>query len=100
MSNLDLFERYPNVPGHRGIDTSITAAEGIKPKSKILRQTVLDALSDYGPMSTLEICMVTNEEYSNIQPRTSELKAKGEIEDTGTRRKTPSGKLGIVWGLG
>ena len=61
MSNLDLFERYPNVPGHRGIDTSITAAEVIKPKSKILRQTVLDALSDYGPMSTFEISMVTNE---------------------------------------
>ena len=99
MSNLDLFERYPNVPGHRGIDTSIHAAESIKPKSNILRQTVIDALSDHGPLATHEICMVTDEQYANIQPRTSELKAKGKIEDTGNRRKTPSGKPGIVWGL-
>jgi len=95
----DLFERYPTVPGHRGIDTSIIAAESIKPKSKILRQTVLDALSDCGPMSTYEICLVTDEQYANIQPRTSELKAKGKTEDTGNRLKTPSGKPGIVWGL-
>lgn len=33
----------------------------------------------------------------SIEPRTSELRRKGLIRDSGRRRKNASGKMAIVW---
>ena len=45
MTQPDLFTpRYPNSPGHRGVSTSIAAAEAVKPKAATLRAGVLECL--------------------------------------------------------
>ena len=93
-------DRYPAAPGHRGVDTSIVAAEHMKKSAAALRQVVLDALADNGPMTTREICDYTGAEYDGLQPRTSELSAVGKIVDSGQRRTPPGRRVAvIVWKL-
>lgn len=96
----DLFgEVYPTSPGYRATDTSQAAAEAMKPKVSVLRQVVLDALS-VRPMTTLEIAHHIKQRYEATQPRTSELKDMGLIEDSGLRgiSRDPR-KRAIIWRL-
>lgn len=98
--NLDLFGGvYPDAPGYRATDTSEAAAEAMKPKASVLRQMVLDALS-VRPMTTLEIAHHIRQRYETIQPRTSELREVGLIEDSGLRgiSRDPR-KRAIIWRL-
>jgi hypothetical protein len=44
-----------------------------------------------------ELAARLNMDRWSIQPRTSELKRKGLIRDSGQRRKNATGKLAIVW---
>lgn len=92
--------RYPNQAGHRGIDTSIEAAEVISKKADSIRNDVLKALRECGrPMTSHELAAYIGEDYANVQPRLSELRAKGLAVDTGLRGKTPNGKSCIKWGV-
>lgn len=91
--------RYPHKPGHRGVDTSRQAAEIIAPHVNRLEQVVIDALNDHGPLTSEEIAQVTGEDFDSIQPRTSELRAKGIIEDSAHRRKNRRGRNVIIWRL-
>jgi hypothetical protein len=96
----DLFgDVYPSVPGYRATDTSQAAAEAIRPKVSVLRQMVLDALS-VRPMTTLEIAHHCRQRYETLQPRSSELKDMGLIEDSGLRwiSRDPR-KTAIIWRL-
>jgi hypothetical protein len=43
-------ERYPNQPGHRGVDTSIEAANDIAPKIGRLQRMTLEAVQSAGPL--------------------------------------------------
>jgi len=92
----DLFS-YPEIPGASRVDTSIAAAENIKPSVGALRQAVLDALETYGPQTTEDLEQTTGIDYATVQPRTSELKALGLIEDSGSRRKNHKGRNIVVW---
>jgi hypothetical protein len=38
-----------------------------------------------------------NEPLMNVRPRTSELSARGLIEDSGARATASGGRLAIVW---
>lgn len=83
--NLDLFGGvYPDAPGYRATDTSQAAAEAMKPKVSVLRQMVLSAL-EKRPMTTMEIAHEIRQRYEATQPRTTELKIMGLIEDSGDR---------------
>ena len=97
----DLFEhaaRYPAQVGHRPVDTSKDAARDMQPKQGRLQQIVLDCLKSRGPSITREISYSTGVAYGSIQPRTSELKKRGLIEDSGERRIDPeTSKRAIVW---
>lgn len=96
----DLFtETYPDEPGYRNTDTSFAAAEAVKPKASTVRLLVLEALKKRS-MTSIEIAQYIGMPYSTCQPRTSELAAKGLIEDSGLRGKSrdPS-KSAIVWRL-
>jgi len=88
---------YPDAPGYRSTDTSQAAAEAMKPKVSVLRRMVLTAL-ETGPMTTLEIAHHVRQRYETIQPRTSELKDMGLIEDSGERgiSRDPR-KKAIIW---
>ena len=92
---------YPNAPGHRGVDTSVAAAEHIAPAAQILLTKVLTAVIDAGPrgITVVEMATAHNLDRMGIQPRFSELRALGKIADSGMRRKNPSGVSAIVWTL-
>jgi DNA-binding MarR family transcriptional regulator len=92
-------QEYPNAPGHRGVDTSIEAAAAIAPKLGHLQKLVLATIRDakgYGRTCN-ELAKVLKIDRSSIQPRTSELKLKGLIEDSKRRRRNSSGVNAIVW---
>lgn len=90
---------YPNAPGHRGVETSIAASEAIAPKLGRLQRMALAAIreADWSGHTADELADQLSMDRYSIQPRTSELKRKGLIRDSGQRRPNSSGKLAIVW---
>jgi hypothetical protein len=90
---------YPHAPGHRGVDTSVAAADDLKPKLGRLQRMVLAAIRDAGwiGLTADEIADRLKMERWSVQPRTSELKLRGLIRDSGARRPNMTGKQAIVW---
>jgi len=92
---LDML-KYPNQAGHRGVHTSIKAAEKVNTRLKGVEQTVLKALSDM-PMTDEELAHVTGISFGSAQPARSRLLAKGKVKDSGLVRKNARGNASIVW---
>lgn len=92
-------DRYPDAPGHRGVETSIAAAVDIAPKLGNLQRQALAAIRDAGSygLTADELAAKLGLDRWSIQPRTSELKRKGSIRDSGNRRHNCTGKMAIVW---
>jgi predicted transcriptional regulator len=90
---------YPNTPGFRDTDTSIAAADAIASSAGRLQRMVLFAVREVGErgLTSEEIAARLDVGFASIQPRTSELRRKGLIEDSGQRRRNLSGKAAIVW---
>lgn len=90
---------YPDAPGHRNVETSIAAAQAFAPKLGRLQRLAQGAISDAGPngLTADELAARLNMDRWSVQPRTSELKRKGLIRDSGQRRLNCTGKLAIVW---
>lgn len=90
---------YPNTPGHRKVDTSIMAAADLAPKLGRLQQLALTAIRESGwlGLTADELASRLNMERYTVQPRTTELKVKRLIRDSGQRRINATGKRAIVW---
>lgn len=90
---------YPDAPGHRGVETSVEAAESIAPRCGRLQKLTLEAVASRGPfgLTADEAAEVLGMDRWSIQPRVSELKKKGLILDSGLRRFNSTGKRAIVW---
>ncbi len=90
---------YPDAPGHRNVDTSIAAADGLAPRLGRLQRMAQTAIREAGPrgLTADELAARLAMDRWSIQPRTSELKRKGLIRDSGQRRPNCTGKLAIVW---
>ena len=90
---------YPDAPGHRNVDTSIAAADALAPKLGRLQRMAETAIRDAGlhGLTADELAKRLDLDRWSIQPRTSELKRKGLIRDSGLRRPNASGKRAIVW---
>lgn len=90
---------YPDLPGHRGVDTSAAAAEGLTPKLARLQRLTLDAIARTGAagLTAHELADVTGLPREAAQPRISECRKKGLVVDSGRRRFNASGKRAIVW---
>ena len=90
---------YPDAPGHRNVDTSIAAADDLAPKLGRLQRMAETTIRDAGAsgLTADELSARLNMDRWSIQPRTSELRRKGLIRDSGQRRPNGSGKLAIVW---
>lgn len=90
---------YPDAPGHRSVDTSVAAAEALAPKLGRLQRMAEAAIRDAGwiGLTADELAERLGMDRWSIQPRTSELKHKGLIRDSGQRRPNSTGKLAIVW---
>ena len=92
---------YPNAAWHKGgAETGREAAEAINEKLGRLQRHVFDAVKARGangltPEEAANILLV---DRVSVQPRFSELKAKGLIADSGQRRVNPSSrKRAVVW---
>ena len=90
---------YPNAPGHRSVETSIAAADALAPKLGRLQRMAEATIRDAGlyGLTADELAARLDMARWSIQPRTSELKRKGLIRDSGHRRPNATGKLAIVW---
>ncbi len=90
---------YPDAPGHRNVDTSIAAAEALAPKLGRLQRMAEEAIRDAGlkGLTADELAARLEMDRWSIQPRTSELRRKGLIRDSGLRRPNATGKQAIVW---
>ncbi|CAN5899763.1 hypothetical protein BH24BAC1_BH24BAC1_36910 [soil metagenome] len=90
---------YPDSPGHRNVDTSIAAADALALKLGRLQRMAQAAISEAGPrgLTADELAARLEMDRWSIQPRTSELRRKGLIRDSGQRRPNGTGKLAIVW---
>lgn len=90
---------YPNTPGHRGVDTSMEAAEKVASIAPAIREKVLQGVAAAGAagLTVLEGCQQFGWDRHGAQPRFTELKALGKIIDSGQRRRNPSGVRAIVW---
>jgi DNA-directed RNA polymerase specialized sigma24 family protein len=90
---------YPDRPGHRNVATSIAAADALAPKLGRLQrmaETTIRTAGVYG-LTADELAERLDLSRWTIQPRTSELRRKGLIRDSGQRRPNRTGKLAIVW---
>ena len=89
--------QYPQGPGHRGIDTSVSAFTS--PGLGYLQAKVFRAIAEAGTrgLTTNELADLLRIDRGSIQPRTSELRAKGRIRDSRQRRLNANGKKAIVW---
>lgn len=99
MTQMDLLgwtPVYPTVPGAKTSGTSQAAAEAMRPRAGILRAKVLACLKDRA-LTADECADVLRETVLAIRPRFSELRALGQIIDTGERRQNDSGRSAIVW---
>ena len=90
---------YPDAPGHRNVDTSIAAANALAPKLGRLQRMAEAAIREAGAhgLTADELAARLDMDRWSIQPRTSELRRKGRIRDSGTRRPNSTGKRAIVW---
>jgi predicted ArsR family transcriptional regulator len=90
---------YPNAPAHRGIDTSIEAADDIAPKLGRLQHQVVTAIQSAreNGLTGDEVAARMGVERWSVRPRTSELRRKGVIRDSGRRRPNASGRSAIIW---
>ncbi|WP_230281663.1 helix-turn-helix domain-containing protein [Croceicoccus sp. Ery15] len=90
---------YPNAPGHRNVETSVAAANALAPKLGRLQQMAHEAIREAGARGRTadELAERLGMDRYSIQPRTSELRRKGLICDSGERRRNATGKMAIVW---
>lgn len=90
---------YLSVPGHRGVDTSAAAAGSLATSLGYLQAKVFRAIAEAGTrgLTTNELADVLRIDRGSVQPRTSELRAKGRIRDSRQRRLNANGKKAIVW---
>lgn len=77
--------------------TSRSAAERIEHEVHRLRAIIWISLRDEGPATDEELQIRIGMSGDTERPRRGELLKLGMIEDTGTTRRTRSGREAIVW---
>lgn len=90
---------YPHSAGHRGVDTSIAAAEVLNKALPRLQGQVYAVVAEAGTHGATcdEIAHALGWERFRVRPRTSELRRLRCIVDSGRRRSSQSGVASIVW---
>jgi len=86
---------YPDGAGWKEPTTSREAAASLD--AGTLRSAVRACLASHGPMTADECARLIGMTVLAIRPRFSELRAKGDLVDTGERRLNVSGKRAAVW---
>lgn len=90
----------PHRVGYRNTDTSAAAAARIGSKAATIREQVVDCLkASPAPLTTDEIAFRIGRPYCSVQPRLSELRRSGRVEDSGERKTGYWGVNNIAWRL-
>lgn len=92
----------PQGTGWQGSDTSLSAAAYVedtrKETAKSLRARILHFLRfSRKSFTSEELCDALDVDYRSLQPRLSELKNDGKIEDSGFRRTSSRNRQIIAW---
>lgn len=90
-------DAFDTAGNHRGVGTSIAAAELAASLGSPLRYLVHKSLCEHGDQTCDEICAQLGLPRYSAQPRLTELRKKAMIRDTGQRRRNVSGANAIVW---
>jgi len=78
--------------------TSHMAARLTEPRADTNRALALQVLREHPDgLTDYELADLTGLQQNSIGKRRGELRDAGFVEDSGKRRKTPSGAQGIVW---
>jgi predicted ArsR family transcriptional regulator len=98
----DLFRwsaSYPERAGYREPSTSREAARAIEAtgRAATLRADVLAYFKAGRQATADEVAEALHESVLSIRPRVAELKASGQIVETGLRRKSSTGRSSHVW---
>lgn len=94
-------DRYPDIPGARlgspetAFDAAEDVAEAAKTREKLARAWIRSQMK-FGSTADETAEALGWERYS-ARPRLSTLRSRGEIVDSGQRRKGVSGKNQAVW---
>lgn len=94
--------KYPSEPGFKGdADTGREAAEAMQSHCGRLQRMALAHIRGAAAngYTADELAAAMGMDRWAVQPRTSELKAKGLIVDSGMRRRNVTGKRAVVWTL-
>lgn len=84
--------------GFQSTDTSLSAALQTERRAPTLRDDVLHYLRMIDrPASTQDIAEALDKPYPSIQPRLSELREMGKVEDSGQRGLTEFARPCILW---
>lgn len=96
------FDRLPPSQAHS--QTSIEAAEAMRPSAGTVREAVMDYLIQHGPATDMEIfaALVARRGYGHLKEGTSrarrvELVAAGLVADSLVRVPTGTGRSAAVW---
>ena len=103
MTNPDTqYGLFDGIPPHQDGATSTQAAYGIVEHVNRLQEMVIDALKSRGDFGATdeELMEDTGLGGSTLRPRRRELQLRGILVDSGSVRKTRSGRRAIVWALG
>lgn len=90
---LEDFSKPPSQP----TPTSVAAADAIKPDAGRLRRIVYEWLLAHGPATDEEIIAGTGLSPNTARPRRIELVQSGQVLDSGTTKKTASGRQAVAW---
>lgn len=97
LFDFDFSSRYPASPGFKEPDTSRKAAASMAPTASLLRGQCLAALREYGPLTADECAAILERTVLAIRPRFTEMLERGQIVDSGERRKNASNRNAKVW---
>ncbi len=95
LSLFDLANPYPDTAGYKVPGPSQEAAQAVD--ASRLRVLCLTWLKSHGAHTADEIAAGLQQSILTIRPRVSELRAGGQVRDTGERRRNASGKRATVW---
>lgn len=84
------------LPAARDRKTSTEAAHHARRTVSKRRAAVFEAL-ERGPKTDEQICKATGLDGNTVRPRRQELLKAGQIEDSGRKALTQSGREAIVW---
>jgi len=88
----------PDGIGYQSTDTSKFAATSNVEHKKTIRDQVLELLTTTNDqMSVEQVSECLGRAQVSVQPRLTELKNDGLVEDSGQRRQTKWGKPSIMW---